>query len=251
MAKVNLTAEEIQDLITNYNSSLKKLEFQMDQVKDIIKNLEKAKPSDAPQKPGRGRKVAAAPVAKAVAAEPKRRGRKPKAVAAVTSTEEVATPAPAKKKPGRKATAKAKPSTGARRGRKPAAAKVETATSTTEAPVKKPRATAGKKAKAAAPKGRPAKLSEWDQLAIDTIAAANRMLSSAEILDAFMAYRDAKGLADSNAKIKQRLNATLYKLSRKDDGLGQVDTPGRGFDYALKSWYTKAGKLPKKYQVSK
>lgn len=92
---------------------------------------------------------------------------------------------------------------------------------------------------------RQTRLNEWDQFVLDTIEKAGQAMINPELQEAIEKSDQFKV---GEEKISTKLNQTLHKLANKKKLLKKVKHSGRGYAYALSSWMTSKGELPKKYQ---
>lgn len=212
----NLTPLEIRDLISGYQSSLRKLHFQVHKTNQIIAELKsygsQAEETYALEQPS-------------LPELPSANNEENQAVA---STNQAA--APQRK---------------TRRGR-PANRKLPSEDKPKRGPGR-PRKNDDGSAAAAAnerPKGKGYRLSNWDNFVMDCLEQKQTALISSDILD--MAAKSDSIQADSN-EIKIMLNRSLHKLANKKGLLVKVEYDGRGFAYAPAGWLNSRGELPKKY----
>jgi cell division septum initiation protein DivIVA len=215
---MKLTQVEVNELIERYNSDLRKLKAQESYLRNIVKELR----TEAKELAAKARTVApATPAAPAAKAPAKRRGRPAKAKTATTT---------AKK-------------TTAKRGRP--AKKTTTAAKSTPAAKKTTakKATAKKAApkKAASAKGY--RLSEWDNVVMNTLNDRKKV----SVFSDFMEYAKANGSKLSDQDLYRRINQSLHKLANKRGDLIKVPRKGRGYGYALPAWKSGRG-IAKEFQ---
>ncbi|MCO6479589.1 MAG: hypothetical protein J5I94_23340 [Phaeodactylibacter sp.] len=248
MSQPSLKPLEIEALLTQYRSDLRKLEYQVHQTQAIIQELEKqaaevqealafeeskalpsaekakaapsaeSKPKKAKRGPGRPRKTKTAATKETAAAKEEA----PKAEEKAAEAEKTA----AKGKSPKSAPGKKK---GAGRPRKSAGAQKTGKTAKKDAAEKKERGY---------------RLSEWDKFVVDSLKTKQQALITKDFVDIAKANPDIKS---GEAQIKVKLNRSLHKLSNKKGSLVKVEHSGRGFAYALSEWVNNKGELPKKY----
>ncbi len=273
MAKITLTPLEINQLLDNYKSELRKLEFQVEAAKSAIAQLEGAPVSPAtitappeekksePKKRGPKPKnketqavpVVAAPIEKPSESEaPKKRGPKAKTINVTEpkAAKTKAAKAPKAEKPAKaekitKATKEAK----ALKVEKPAKSKAPAAApvAETKTPARKgrpstkkagePKAPAAEQKKKAKP-GPTASYSEWDTFILETMKRVGKPMANADLLDYMKTERDArkneKEYQIGDSRLKELLNRSLQKLGNKMALLVKENYEGRGFLYRLK-----------------
>ncbi len=234
---MSFTKSELKLLIDDYRSQQRRLQFQMDGVKDKLKQLradmKTAKDDDAapaaPKRRGRPAKAkTAAPAA------PKRRGRpaKAKTAAAPAAPKRRGRPAKAKtaaapaapKRRGRPAKAKtaAAPAAPKRRGR-PALSAEEKAARAAAKP---------KKAAAKGKRGRKPSHSEWDKVVLRTIAKADKPLSNADLLPGIKRVSKKAGESIEMKDVRSRLNRVIVKLT-KAGTIAKFPHEGKGYAYGM------------------
>ena len=247
MSQPPLKPLEIEGLLTQYRSDLRKLEYQVHKIQTTIQELEKQAAEvqevlyaeEAKALPSAA-KTKAAPAAESKPKAPRRKpGRPPKIKPAATkepaAKEEVKEPAT--KKPAAKrtktTTAAKKDSTGKKRG-----------------PGRPPKAASEKKSTKAAKKDTPKdtasnlRLSDWDEFVIKSLQSKQQALITKDFLEIAKANPEIKS---GEAQVKVKLNRSLHKLANKKGALVKVEHSGRGFAYALSEWVNNKGELPKKY----
>ncbi len=248
MSQPSLKPLEIEALLTQYRSDLRKLEYQIHQTQAIIQELEKqaaevqdALAAEESKALPSAEKPKAAPSAVSKPKKAKRGpGRPPKAkTAAAKETAEAKSEAPkteTKEAETKKTTAKGKPkksTTEKKRG--PGRPRKSTGAPKSGKPAKK---------EAAEKKGRGYRLSEWDRFVVESLKTKQQALITKDFVDLAKANPDIKS---GEAQIKVKLNRSLHKLSNKKGELVKVEHSGRGFAYALSEWVNNKGELPKKY----
>ncbi|MDX1476948.1 MAG: hypothetical protein R3301_04550 [Saprospiraceae bacterium] len=236
---MKLTKEEVQQLIAQYESELRQLAYRSDSVKSIIKDLEQSV-TKAPATTSRSSKAKTAKAAKPATA--KRRGRPPKA-----KTEDAAPAAPKRRGRPPKAKKEAEAAPAPKRRGRPPKAKTETKPAPKrrgrppKAKADKPAAAKSKakatKAKSKAPKRTGGyRLSEWDNLVLETLAKRQKIAVFSDFLEA--AVESQKGKKDklSEQDLYRRINQSLHKLANKREMLVKVSHSGRGYAYGLAEW---------------
>ncbi|MBZ0244145.1 MAG: hypothetical protein K8F24_13070 [Bacteroidales bacterium] len=98
-------------------------------------------------------------------------------------------------------------------------------------------------------KRRPYPLSEWDTFIMDTIRENNRATLSREIYEAVKEKAINAGVFTTDEKSKSKINQCLVKLTNRRDDLNKVKHKGRGYAYALPSWYDERNRLMKEYKL--
>ncbi len=258
MSQPTLNPLEIKDLINQYHSDLRKLEYQVHKTKLILEELEKqaaglrealageevkaktaarakapkaapaaeSKPEKEKKRPGRPRKAAQADETKAEAPaiEPEA-----KAAAAAPTPE---TQAPAAKRTPRKRITKKVPAESKKKPGRPPKSDEE------KKSAKASKKESGEKQEAGY------RLSDWDDLVINCLKTKQKALITSDFVDIAKENPDIKS---GEAQIKVKLNRSLHKLSNKKGLLVKVEHAGRGFAYALNEWLNNKGELPKKY----
>lgn len=257
-----LSPLELRDLINNYNSDLRKLQYQVVKTQAMLDELE-GHLAEAEETLGLELTDAPKPAPK-----PKPAKKKPAAKAKPTEKKAAEKKAAPEAEPtGKKAEGKAK-----RRGRPPGSKSKSTNKKTKGAADGKAKTKtkgrgrpAGSKNKASAAKGKASKpaaaskkaqetkkdddtpgyrLSDWDTFILNSLKDKQKVLTTSTLTEI--------GVADSSiklgaAQIKTKLNASLHKLANKKGLLAKVEHSGRGFAYALQEWVSDDGQLPKKY----
>ncbi len=254
MAKDNLSILDIKSLIERYSADLRLLDFQADQVKSAIANLESrvGKTTEKPTPvekapivvaPKKEKKVA--PVAVAGDAPKRKAGRPPKVVA--PAIVEIIEDDPSLE--GETIIEHVSPP----KGKKGKAAKAEKKSKVT-AEVQVEQKKRGPKKKEAVEKadkpqlkrGRVPSLSEWDNVLISTLDEEHKLMKSGDLIESFKDYRSKNNIAEGDTRMLERLNQSLVKLN-KMGLLAKEDTDGRGYLYGLTEWMNK-GAFPKKFK---
>ena len=211
----NLTPLEIRDLISGYQSDLRKLHFQVHKTNQIIAELKsygtQAEETYALEQPS-------------LPELPSASNEEDQAVASADQASEA---------PQRKT----------RRGR-PANRKLSSEDKPKRGPGRPRKESSAASAANERPKGKGYRLSHWDNFVMDCLEQKQTALISADILD--MAGKSESIQADAN-EIKIMLNRSLHKLANKKGLLVKVEYDGRGFAYAPAGWLNSRGELPKKY----
>ncbi|HMQ47633.1 MAG TPA: hypothetical protein PKA00_05770 [Saprospiraceae bacterium] len=105
-------------------------------------------------------------------------------------------------------------------------------------------------------KGRPSKEegevidfrpSPWDLLVIRALEEKDQVMIVPDFVEYAQSRPEPYYQLDEE-QIKIMLNRAFVKMANRKDYLVKVAYEGRGHAYALKSWFTKQGELPKKYQ---
>lgn len=184
MKKSVLSEVEIKDLISRYESELRKLNYQVDNIRETIAELTGYLGEDM------RRDYAPVPEIRSQTHESlrKKRGRPPK------SQKEIAEPAPVVH---------------------------------------------------AEKKGY--KLSDWDNLVLESITSAGKALLTAEILDYVDKNLSKYNLPQDHTLAKNKVTRSLQKLVNRRGDLAKAKYAGKGFKYALPAWVGKRGKLDKKF----
>lgn len=243
MSITNLTAPELRELISKYQSELRKLEYQVNKTYATIQELEEvfyqnASRSERPILPSTlaSSKQATIPQSPPPESPPKKkRGRKPKLKTAEETIE----------------TAIEKPSeSGRRQSSKPA--KVVSATDTEEVFTILPKKTP-KKRKPPQSKGKRKRvvktdgyrLSDWDTFIMTSLEDTGRILRNADFYELAKEWIKTTGEEIDNTEIRGKISRSIHKLANKRGYIIKVKYPGRGNAYALPDWFTKDGKLKK------
>ncbi|MCB0559265.1 MAG: hypothetical protein H6573_03960 [Lewinellaceae bacterium] len=253
MSQPPLKPLEIEGLLTQYRSDLRKLEYQVHKIQTTIQELEKqaaevqellyaeeAKALPSAAKP----KVAAAAESKPKVKR-KGLGRPPKAKSAATS--ETTAKEPEAQKEEVKEPKTKKPA--AKRAKKTPAEKKDTATKK-RGPGRPPKDPSLKKSAKTAPKDASKdteanlRLSDWDEFVISSLQTKQQALITKDFLEIAKANPEIKS---GEAQVKVKLNRSLHKLANRKGALVKVEHAGRGFAYALSEWVNNKGELPKKY----
>ena len=95
------------------------------------------------------------------------------------------------------------------------------------------------------------KLSAWDQMIFEVIEDAGNALKTKEILKRAKKWTSDNSIDADDKYIRQKVAASIHKLSNKHNTLKKVDAEGRGYAYAPKEWINSQGKLMKKYRSGK
>lgn len=264
MENKELTLLEKSQLIDNYKSDLRKLEFQIITIKSAIERLEKevisaavSTTESAEIQPVKQKKVeVVAEVAAPAAKEPKKRGPKPKVATempAAPVAEEVSTP----KKRGPKPKVQQEP-TAAKATEKLTSEKQSKKAKAAEAPKaskqskkeKAPKSSAKKSAKAA-PKeklvaakateatdkkkpGRQAGMTFWDTFILNTLTTIDRPMTVADLQDFMRQERDTKNIQEGDTRLSHLLNRSLNKLYNTMKIISREAYSGRGYLYKVK-----------------
>jgi len=98
---------------------------------------------------------------------------------------------------------------------------------------------------------KPYKLSDWDNMIMDSIRNAGRPLINTEIFDTLKSLAIEKGLSWDDDKAKAKINQCLIKLANRRDDLKKISYEGRGYAYAVAEWEGERGKLPREIKKTK
>jgi len=98
-------------------------------------------------------------------------------------------------------------------------------------------------------KRKPYPLSEWDNFILETIQENNRATLSREIYESVKEKAINAGLFITDEKSKSKINQCLVKLTNRRDDLKKVKHKGRGYAYALPTWYDERNRLMKEYKL--
>lgn len=91
------------------------------------------------------------------------------------------------------------------------------------------------------------RLSEWDQFLLDTLENEQRLMLTSEFLDIGLEMQKGSEDPMSESEIKGKLSRSIHKLANKRGSIVKVQTSGKGFAYALRSWFTASGELKSRY----
>ena len=223
MANSTMSSAAIKQLIEEYSSELKKLQFKTELTKTTIAEL-KNDLAEANERENAAQQAKLESVSSDAAPAPKKRtaSRKPKAASEPAAAATAETPAePAEEAPAKAATPK----------RKPAAKKRST--------------TRKKKAKDRSAGYRP---SEFDMLVMESLDTTGKVMIASEMQDYIKEKFDKDDRSMSEDKIKVMVTRSLQKLANRRDDLKKVRYDGRGWAYAQPKWVSPSGEVKKKYQ---
>jgi hypothetical protein len=226
MEYTQLSPLEVRDLINQYQSDLRKLQFQTLRTQAIIRELEQfaAEAEEALSlEEARIQELPAAGI------------EKPSAQAADAAPKEKAEAKP------EKAEAKSKKTEATTKGKKTGQPKKSKKTGSS---TKKKTATQKEDSQKSSKSEASYRLSDWDQFVIDRLKEKQSAMTTSDFASA--AVKD-KSIDFGEAQIKVKLNRSLHKLANKKNVLVKVEHSGRGFAYALSDWLNSKGELPKKY----
>ena len=226
MEYTQLSPLEVRDLINQYQSDLRKLQFQTLRTQAIIRELEQfaAEAEEALSlEEARIQELPAAGI------------EKPSAQAADAAPKEKAEAKP------EKAEAKPKKTEATTKGKKTGQPKKSKKTGSS---TKKKTATQKEDSQKSSKSEASYRLSDWDQFVIDRLKEKQSAMTTSDFASA--AVKD-KSIDFGEAQIKVKLNRSLHKLANKKNVLVKVEHSGRGFAYALSDWLNSKGELPKKY----
>lgn len=93
------------------------------------------------------------------------------------------------------------------------------------------------------------KLSTWDQFLLNSLDQAEHMLESSDFLTLAKKehFHVSEGLNEE--QLKGKISRSLHKLVNKKELLVKINTPGKGYAYALNTWLDETGKLLRKYEL--
>jgi hypothetical protein len=205
MIKTHLTSGEIHDLINKYNSELKKLEFQIEEVKMTISGLE-----NMMKDVNLREKVTFAKVKSRKKIEP---DKIPSGKGSVLSQK--------KKEFKTEAKIKIKKAAVDNKHAKKVSAKNADLNAETKG----------------------YKLSDWDNFVIQSIDQSGKILITAEIIDLVKNKMISSGKKTTDKEIKNKVTRSLQKLVNRRGDLSKVSYKGKGFAYAMPKWVDKKGKI--------
>jgi len=236
MIKSRLTSGEIQDLINRYNSDLKKLEFQVEDIKLTIAGLEKLMNSVAIREKASFAKVKTKKTKIQTLTKPKKATSAVKAKSA-TKSKQKTKPTPKGKaktakniKVAKKAVVKAVPKTKAK-----VTAKLKPKKITSKGAVL---ASSGKKGY---------KLSDWDNYVIQSISESGKVRITSEILESVKNKMAAAGRKVTDFEVRNKVTRSLQKLVNNRGDLAKVSYEGKGLAYALPAWLEAKGKVSSEF----
>lgn len=234
MSITNLRAPEIRELISRYQSELRKLEYQINKTYSTIQELEDI----FYQKPERSTRPDTSFISAATESMPSYSGGSPASARRGESNQDEDQKEPE----------------GRRQSSKPA--KVHTAPDEfkilpKKTPKKPPsvRKASGKKKRKRVVKTDGYRLSEWDNFIMNALDNQGIILRNADLYELAKDWDVAKKEKLSNTEIRGKLSRSIHKLANKRGYIYKVKFPGRGNAYALPDWFTSNGKL-KKMHVS-
>ncbi len=238
MSNIKLNSEEIQKVLTTYQSEVKTLDYRKGQLRAAIAELKSALKEKLAEE-----KAAVEATEKAAA--------KPAATKSTAAAKKATTGRRGRpKKTATKSTAAAKKTTTGKRGRpkktEAAAPAAKATTAKTAAPKKKTttRKTTAKKTGVT----RERALSEWDNAIIKDITDAGQVRINSELLAALDGHSKASGQNLDDAKLKAKLNQSLQKLVNKKGLVVKVKFSGKGNAYGLKEWTSRRGSVAVQYR---
>ena len=230
MANSRLGLDEVQALIQTYTAEKAKLEFQLRNTNEIIEELlkqesklsrkaakaiEKAAKSALRPKRGPGRPPKSDKPAEEPGVAPKQRGRPPKAASAAVEAPK-------------------------RRGRPP---KAKSATKSTAK-------SSARSAKSKSGNAEGYRLSDWDNLLLDTLEQKGKALKKVEIDEIFKDFAKTVEPGWSDAQVYTKASRVIHKLANKRGVIRKQDIPGKGYAYGLSTWFAKNGKIKKDHAWS-
>ena len=205
----NLTPLEVRDLISRYQSDLRKLEYQVHKVHQILEELQGYAPQSR-------EKYIDEPFLRELPSAEESEGK-----GGENTDQETPQNVPTSK--GRKT----------RRGRPK---KIDSNNGDTSSPANA--------AETQISQGKGYRLSEWDLFVVNCLLREEKALITSDFLDA---AEISDEITAGTSEIKIKLNRSLHKLANKKGILVKVEYPGRGYAYALAQWLNGRGELPKKY----
>ena len=236
MANLTLTSLEIRNLISLYESELRKLNYQVAKTESTLNELRAQVNQSNIQLPE-------APVEQVSSPPKKKRGRPKKSDSAPkpkskrgpgrprkSETQAVTEP---KRGPGRPKKSDSAPKPKSKRG--PGRPKKSSASNKS-----------GKKKTRTRKKTGGYKLSDWDKFIINTIDKADKPLINSELLDSAANADLAKGMKEDDVKVK--ISQSIHKLANKRKTLAKTRYEGRGYAYATDKMTFNNGKLKKEYK---
>lgn len=212
MGKITLSEFEKRRLITQYQSELRQLLYQVDRVTDQINSLSESLMDDQPTEMANVLDLATSSVVNESSEG--------------TTTKSAKTAPSIKKKAKKKATKAKKKKTSSRGpGRPPKGS--HTFIYTTQ-------------------NGEKHELGEWDQLMIRGIHEAKQPLINSELLDIAMNSPLGQKIGEKDARLM--ISRTIHKLVNRKPILKKVDYDGRGNAYATEGMVEPNGKVKKEFK---
>lgn len=92
---------------------------------------------------------------------------------------------------------------------------------------------------------KPYPLSRYDQIILQVIEDNGRAMLSKDIVDKTKAKVIEEGLFETEEKTKSKINQCLVKLANRRGDIKKVNHKGRGFAYAIPSWFDEKGRIMK------
>lgn len=94
------------------------------------------------------------------------------------------------------------------------------------------------------------RLSDWDNLLLDTLEQKGRALKKVEIDEIFRDFAKTVEPGWSDAQIYTKASRVIHKLANKRGTIRKQDIPGKGYAYGLSGWFAKNGKIKKDHSWS-
>lgn len=236
MIKSRLTSGEIQDLINRYNSDLKKLEFQVEDIKMTIAGLEKLMNSVALREKASFAKVKTKKTKIQTLTKPKKTTSAAKAKSTTKSKQ--------KTKPTPKG--KAKTTKNINVAKKAVSKAIPKAKTKVTAKLK-PKKTKSKGAILTTSGKKGYKLSDWDNYVIQSISESGKVRITSEILESVKNKMAAAGKKVTDLQVRNKVTRSLQKLVNNRGDLAKVSYQGKGLAYALPTWLEAKGKVSSEF----
>jgi len=243
MKKISLSDVEVNELLDLYQSEIDRAQRRITNLKTIIKKLAEGKSIEIPEeepekiksKSGRKPKVKSpaivskkVEVAKDIAKEPKKRGRKKKVVAVKAEV----------KQPKKKEVVKSKPTP-------KKSAKKKKVVSIKAAPKKRGRKPKSLRKPIKGGKGK--EKVKWNDFIVDTIKSKNSLMLASSLTQAALEKFQIPN--SDRDRVRMAISTTLTKLANKDKVLKTHSEKGlRGAFFGLKSWFNEKGNLNNEYK---
>ncbi len=239
MSITNLSAHELRELISRYQSELRKLEFQAHKTYSTIKELEDAffqstgRTQQPPNLPG-SKTSASTPTQQASEARPQKK-------------QEVSEPIERPSVSGRRSSSKPAMARAVEEASMPKAKKSEPATAEyailPKKTPKKPKKTGGKGKRKRVVKTDGYRLSDWDEFILGSLKDQGIILRNADFYELAKDWVKKKKMKLDKTEIRGKISRSIHKLANKRGDIIKVKYPGRGNAYALPEWFTEDGKL--------
>lgn len=92
------------------------------------------------------------------------------------------------------------------------------------------------------------RLSDWDYFILDSLKEAGMSLVNSEFFKLAAKRIKQENIDVSRSQLHGKINRSIHKLTHKRGILVKVPFSGKGFAYALSSWFDENGKLLLKYK---